>query len=127
MRYPDDVELHLYRIVQQACQNVLKHAQAESITIEGGLEEEMVHLIIRDDGVSFLIGKYQNLSWFLMNKHYGLAGMYERAALIGATLKIHSTPYPGTKVEVTWQRNQIATALTGAQNIVDEGSKFVKS
>lgn len=127
VRYPDDVELHLYRIVQQACQNVLKHAKAESITIEGSLEEEMVQLIIRDDGVGFLIGKYQDLSWFLINKHYGLAGMYERAALIGATLKIHSTPYPGTKVEVTWQRNQKATNLTGAQNIVDEGSKFVES
>ncbi len=127
VRYPDDVELHLYRIVQQACQNVLKHAKAESITIEGKLEEEMIHLIIRDDGVGFLIGKYQDLSWFLINKHYGLAGMYERAALIGATLKIHSTPYPGTKVEITWHRNQTATALTEAANIVDEGSKFVES
>jgi signal transduction histidine kinase len=127
VRYPDDVELHLYRIVQQACQNVLKHAQAESITIEGSLEEEMVHLIIRDDGVGFLIGKYQDLSWFLVNKHYGLAGMYERAALIGATLKIHSTPYPGTKVEVTWHRNQTSTALSGAAKSVDEARKIVES
>ena len=127
VRYPDDVELHLYRIVQQACQNALKHAQAESITIEGNLAEGMVHLIIRDDGVGFLIGKYQDLSWFLMNKHYGLAGMYERAALIGATLKIHSTPYPGTKVEVTWHHNQTATALSGEATSVDEASKIVES
>jgi signal transduction histidine kinase len=104
-RYPDDVELHLYRIVQQACQNALKHAQAESLTLVGHLDEESIHLIVRDDGVGFMLGRHLDLSWFLVNKHYGLAGMYERAALIGATLKIQSTPYPGTKVEINWQRN----------------------
>jgi signal transduction histidine kinase len=105
-RYPEDVELHFYRIVQQACQNVLKHAQAESITLAGSLDEDSIHLIVRDDGIGFTLGKHPDLSWFLVNKHYGLAGMYERAELIGATLKIQSTPYPGTKVEIFWQRNQ---------------------
>jgi signal transduction histidine kinase len=105
-RYPEDVELHFYRIVQQACQNALKHSQAESLTLVGSLGEDSIHLIIRDDGEGFMLGKHLDLSWFLVNKHYGLAGMYERAALIGATLKIQSTPYPGTKVEIYWQRNQ---------------------
>jgi signal transduction histidine kinase len=104
-RYPEDVELHFYRIVQQACQNVLKHAQAESITLVGSLDEDSIHLIVRDDGVGFRLGKHPDLSWFLVNQHYGLAGMYERAELIGATLKIQSTPYPGTKVEIYWQRD----------------------
>jgi signal transduction histidine kinase len=105
-RYPEDVELHFYRIVQQACQNALKHAQAESLTLVGSLEEDKIQLAVRDDGVGFILGKHLDLSWFLVNKHYGLAGMYERAALIGATLKIQSTPYPGTKIEISWQRNQ---------------------
>jgi signal transduction histidine kinase len=105
-RYPEDVELHFYRIVQQACQNALQHAQAESITLVGSLDEDSIHLVVRDDGVGFMLGKHLDLSWFLVNKHYGLAGMYERAELIGATLKIQSTPYPGTKVDIYWQRNQ---------------------
>ena len=105
-RYPEDVELHFYRIVQQSCQNVLKHAQAESITLAGSLDEDSIHLIVRDDGIGFMLGKHPDLSWFLVNKHYGLAGMYERAELIGATLKIQSTPYPGTKVEIFWQSDQ---------------------
>jgi signal transduction histidine kinase len=119
-RYPDDVELHIYRIVQQACQNALKHAQAASITIIGSLEEDVVHLIVRDDGVGFPLSKHLDLSWFLVNKHYGLAGMYERAALIGATLKIQSTPYPGTKVEIIWNRNQAVSPAPGiANNMAD--------
>lgn len=108
-RYPEDVELHVYRIVQQACQNAIKHAQAESITLTGSLNEDSIHLIVRDDGVGIMLGKHLDLSWFLAKKHYGLAGMYERAELIGATLKIQSTPYPGTKVEIYWQRNQAST------------------
>ncbi len=118
-RYPDDVELHIYRIVQQACQNVLKHAQAESITVVGELEEDSIHMIVRDDGVGFALGKHLDLSWFLMNKHYGLAGMYERAALIGATLKIQSTPYPGTKVEIFWHLDQAASAVPDSENSVE--------
>jgi signal transduction histidine kinase len=109
-RYPDEVELHIYRIVQQACQNALKHAQADSITVVGDLEEDSIHLIVRDDGMGFALGRHLDLAWFLMNKHYGLAGMYERAALIDATLKIQSTPYPGTKVEIIWHRNQSASS-----------------
>ena len=40
VRYPPEVELHLYRIVQQACQNAIKHAQAHHIWIRGQLERE---------------------------------------------------------------------------------------
>lgn len=127
VRYPDDVELHLYRIVQQACQNALKHAKAESISINGKLEDEHVQMVIRDDGMGFPLGEYQDLSWFLANKHYGLAGMYERAILIGATLKIHSTPYPGTKVEITWHRDQTNEAVSTNKQGIDEGSKFIES
>jgi two-component sensor histidine kinase len=127
VRYPDDVELHLYRIVQQACQNALKHAKAESITVNGKLEDDHVQLVIRDDGMGFPLGKYQNLSWFLANKHYGLAGMYERAILIGATLKIHSTPYPGTKVEITWHRDPTNEAISPGEQGINEGSRYIES
>jgi signal transduction histidine kinase len=123
IRYPDEVELHIYRIVQQACQNALKHAQPESITIVGELEEGSIHLTVRDDGVGFTLGKHPDLSWFLMNKHYGLAGMYERAALIDAMLKIQSTPYPGTKVEITWYRQQPAPPGPDENHRLDTNSK----
>jgi signal transduction histidine kinase len=126
-RYPDDVELHIYRIVQQACQNVLKHAQADSITVVGELEENSIHMIVRDDGVGFALGKHLDLSWFLVNKHYGLAGMYERAALIGATLKIQSTPYPGTKVEIFWHRDQFESTAPETENNVEAGTKVLEN
>jgi two-component sensor histidine kinase len=126
-RYPDDVELHIYRIVQQACQNALKHARADSITVVGDLEEDSIHIIVRDDGVGFALGKHLDLSWFLVNKHYGLAGMYERAALIGATLKIQSTPYPGTKVEIFWYGDQFASTTRETDNNLGAGTEVLEN
>jgi nitrate/nitrite-specific signal transduction histidine kinase len=43
-----------------------------------------------------------DLAVLLANKHFGLAGMYERAALIGAKMSIESTPGSGTRVHVLW-------------------------
>jgi signal transduction histidine kinase len=123
-RYPEEVELHIYRIVQQACQNALKHARAKSIIITGNLEEDSIHLLVRDDGVGFTLDKHPDLSWFLVNKHYGLAGMYERAATIGATLKIQSTPYPGTQVEIIWYRSWPDATVPDAGHSGDARSRF---
>jgi signal transduction histidine kinase len=102
LRYPPAVELHLYRIVQQACQNALKHAQASVISIAGCLDPEQVDLTVEDNGIGFVAGEHLDLVWLLANKHFGLAGMYERAALIGARLQIDSAPQRGTRVQVSW-------------------------
>ena len=102
-RYPPDVELHLFRIVQQACQNALKHSQAQCIYLRGELDHGLVELIVEDDGVGFMAGEHLDLARLLANKHFGLAGMHERAALIGAKMQIDSTPGKGTRVRVIWK------------------------
>ncbi len=102
-RYPPDVELHLFRIVQQACQNALKHSQAQCIYLRGELDHGRVELIVEDDGVGFMAGEHLDLARLLANKHFGLAGMHERAALIGAKMQIDSTPGKGTRVRVIWK------------------------
>lgn len=103
MRYPPQVELHLYRIVQQACQNALTHAQASVIRISGSLDPERVELIVNDGGIGVASGVPLDLVGLLVSRHFGLAGMYERAALIGAELQIESIPGHGTKVSVNWK------------------------
>jgi len=108
IRYPPDVELHLFRIVQQACKNALKHSQAQGIYIRGQLDPGRAELLVEDDGVGFVAGENLDLARLLANKHFGLAGMHERAALIGARMTIDSAPGEGTRVRVEWSTNSTA-------------------
>ncbi len=102
-RYDGAVEAHLYRIVQQACENALRHAQARTIRIHGECTPESVQLIVEDDGVGFPNPAQLDFNQLLANKHYGVAGMFERAELIGAKMNITSAPQQGTQVSVSWQ------------------------
>ncbi len=103
-RYPDDVELHLYRIVQQALKNAQNHARAGVITLEGCLQPDAVQLLVQDDGIGFPSNAGMEIVGLLARKHYGLAGMQERAAIIAASLQINSNPGLGTRVTIIWGR-----------------------
>ncbi|MFN8494529.1 MAG: ATP-binding protein [Caldilineaceae bacterium] len=102
IRYDIRVEQAIFRIVQQACENALRHAQAQSIRVHGKLEPEQIRLSVADNGVGFAIEQPIDFSTLLTNQHFGLVGMYERAALIGATLWIDSFPGHGTHVALRW-------------------------
>lgn len=104
-RYPVEVELHLYRIVQQACKNAIEHAQSTRIVISGKLEPGHVDLSVADDGTGFSSDTKIDLAELLIKKHFGLAGMYERAALIGAEVQIITSKGQGTTVRVVWREN----------------------
>ncbi len=102
VNYDRNVELHLYRIVQQACRNTLEHAQANSILILGKLEEDRIDLSVQDDGIGFPIEGMPKLSDMLANHHFGLANIFERAKIIGATVSFESKPNTGTKLHIVW-------------------------
>jgi signal transduction histidine kinase len=103
VRYSPKVEEHLFRIVQQACENALRHANARSIQVHGTLESRGLSLSVEDDGKGFQYVGALDLNDLLRQGHYGLVGMHERAALIDAALEIESTPGRGTRVRVTWE------------------------
>ncbi len=111
VRYPPAVELHLFRIIQQACQNALVHAQASDICIAGCLASDQATLTVEDNGIGFETGESLNLIGLLANRHFGLAGMYERASLISARLQIDSTPQHGTRLKVVWSQGENHTGL----------------
>lgn len=102
VRYPVKVEQHLFRIVQQATENALQHGAARTVRIYGTLEATEICLTVEDNGVGFQAGEKLDLAALLARKHFGLAGMFERAALIGAEIEINSTPEHGTQVNVRW-------------------------
>jgi len=101
-RYDAKVEAHLYRIVQQACENALRHAQASSIQVRGRCDPDGVHLNITDDGIGFSNPDQLDFNTLLSEKHFGLANMFERAVLIGAELRIESSTGRGTQISITW-------------------------
>jgi two-component system sensor histidine kinase DegS len=91
------LKIAIFRIVQEALNNITKHAQAKDVFIE--LKYQPGHLIVsvRDNGVGF------NLDTVRMSRarrpSLGLAGMQERAALVGGEVSIQSSPGQGTLVE----------------------------
>jgi signal transduction histidine kinase len=89
-RLPTEVETALYRIVQEALTNVVKHAQATAVSIVLAPKSGAVTALIEDDGRGFTPdGSGEGL---------GLLGMGERLALLGGRLKIESTPGAGTTI-----------------------------
>lgn len=92
---PAHLEMALYRITQEALQNVAKHAEATSVEITLRVSDDAVRLTISDDGVGF--DQDQPTS----RVSYGLSGIGERAALLGAHLDVDARTGLGTKIEVT--------------------------
>ncbi len=91
-----DTELILYRIVQESLTNISKHAQARHAWVS--LTKDPLSLIVgvRDDGNGFEVERPQGEEGGAVK--LGLFGMQERAALIGGTLRIRSTPGAGTEI-----------------------------
>jgi len=87
------VEDHLFRILQESVSNALRHAKAESVDILLVERDGFIILRIMDDGIGFDLDEKKSSS-------YGLANMEERAAEIGAKLRIVSVPKKGTRIEV---------------------------
>jgi PAS domain S-box-containing protein len=104
-RLPSHTETALYRIAQEALTNVAKHAGAANVEVMLERRGEHVLLIVEDDGVGFDSGAAEQTG-----RGFGLAGMKERAALIGATLEIESTAGSGTTVLVRIEAAIPATA-----------------
>ena len=103
IRYQPHAELHLFRIIQQACNNILQHAHAHRIKISGSMEPKKVDIYVQDDGVGFRMAKTLDLPELLYKRNYGIVGMYERASLIGAILDISSSPGKGTTIHISWK------------------------
>jgi len=90
-RLSPDVELGLFRIAQEALNNVSRHAAAERVTVRVRFLADEIRLAVTDDGAGFNPGQAAESS-------LGIAGMSERAALLGGTLEVASAPGRGATV-----------------------------
>jgi signal transduction histidine kinase len=89
-RLPSEVETALYRIVQESLTNIVKHAQAQRVSIALTKMEGSVKAVVEDDGRGFDPARTDG--------GFGLVGMGERLALLGGRLRIESSPGSGTTI-----------------------------
>lgn len=90
---PSRVEAGLYRVAQEALENIIQHSDARKAALHLSITPDQVLLEIKDDGKGFEPG-------FDSGKHFGLMGINERVHLLGGHLEIKSTPGAGTLVRV---------------------------
>jgi PAS domain S-box-containing protein len=99
------IETECFRIAQEALTNVVRHAQAKTVTVELRKEDGQLHLRVRDDGVGFATAPVREQA--VRGTSLGLLSMEERASLAGGGLEFKSVPGQGTEVHawfpLKWQ------------------------
>jgi len=98
MRLPTHLETMLFRILQEAVSNILRHANASQVSIDLRPEGDQIVLEVRDNGRGFDVEKARGEA--MTQKQLGLLGMQERVSLVNGTIKVDSTPGGGTTLRV---------------------------
>lgn len=93
---PYETKIAIFRIIQEALTNVIKHANAENAYIQLSCNDDVVHVMVKDDGAGFDPSKMFNPD----RPAWGLIGMKERSSLLDGSFNIISTPGSGTVVDV---------------------------
>jgi two-component system nitrate/nitrite sensor histidine kinase NarX len=93
---PAEVQVAIYRICQEALNNIVKHAGASTVEIVLKHDATAIELSMRDNGRGFVASE------LIPSGHYGLSMMRERAEAVGAHLSISSQPGHGTQLTLRW-------------------------
>ncbi|NUR06850.1 MAG: HAMP domain-containing sensor histidine kinase [Nocardioidaceae bacterium] len=94
---PEEHELVVFRVAQEALTNAARHSSAEHIALHVGAGSDGVRLVVRDDGLGLSAGRERE----------GLRGMRERARAVGATLTVRAAD-PGTEVTLSLPRRGLS-------------------
>lgn len=97
-RLPSVLEVTIYRLVQEAVNNVRKHARADTVTVTVRFQADRVEATVEDDGVGFDVEAVRRGG----GEHFGLAGMRERVDLMDGTIEISSPAGRGRGTRVSF-------------------------
>jgi signal transduction histidine kinase len=101
---PVPLQITLYRILQEATNNIVKHAGADRVRVRLDRVGEMLHLLIEDNGCGFDPDGIRCVDG--QGRGLGLLSMKERAMFSGGTYHLASAPGCGTRIEVSWPCGQ---------------------
>ena len=104
------LENALFRIIQEALTNVVKHAQATQVTVTVEADDETVRLVIADDGIGFEAAHSTQIG---ARQSWGLLTMTERAEAVGGRCWIESVPGGGARVIAKVPRGTVGAPSTG--------------
>ena len=93
---PDEVQLLLFRIAQEALNNIRRHARASEVIVKLEMDNSKIRMTISDNGRGIDLSTQPDD--YAKNGKLGIAGMYERARLLGGTLEMKSERGKGTQV-----------------------------
>lgn len=99
---PTDMEVAIYRILQEALNNVKKHAEANEINVLAQFTDREIFLTVQDNGRGFTMP--ESLADFASSGSFGMMGLQERAQLFGGHIVIEAQPYEGTTVRLVLPR-----------------------
>ena len=119
---PKHVEIAIFRIVQEALNNVVHHAKTDKVRVRMHYTAQALTVLIADDGVGFDMNRMpeekeepedaldMEAQRRKRGRHFGMIGMEERAKIIGAAIQILSEPGKGTKVHLRVQNRMMEGA-----------------
>jgi signal transduction histidine kinase len=105
-RLPNNVELTLFRVAQEALLNAIKHSGAKRIVVSLDTLPGSVRLAISDDGRGMALDKGNEEKQTLLRVTWGMLNMRERTEAVGGSLRVASTPGAGVRVLVDLPRKR---------------------
>jgi two-component system sensor histidine kinase DegS len=96
-RLPSEMEVAIFRLVQESLSNVMKHAQASFVAVEITYQRDKLKVVVHDNGVGFSVEKLE-AGMAQEQSHFGIIGMRERVELLEGRMDIESGKRTGTKI-----------------------------
>ena len=115
LRLPPHLETALFRVAQEAVNNILRHAGARKVSIRLSQDAGRILLELRDDGRGFDVQRTAGEA--VAHKHLGLLGIQERMFLVGGEVEIDSAPGEGTRVRVWVPVREDSPGLDGLESL----------
>lgn len=113
-RLSPEVETATFRVVQEALINIARHAHADSVLIQGTVQDGALEIDIEDDGVGF---DAETLAWTPETlRGAGLLGMRERIDILGGSIRVDSSPGHGTRIVFAIPLRSAAAVPTGVRS-----------
>jgi len=101
------VAIGVYRIVQEALTNIVKYAHAKSVSVDLGMADDLLTLLVEDDGVGIADGAQNNLL------SHGISGMRQRVRALHGEFSIGRRPDGGTIIELSIPLDRAPRAAAG--------------
>jgi len=99
-RVQEPLKILIYRILQEALNNVAKHSRADRVKVSLALVENRIELVVKDNGKGFDMAKEQTMDF--QKRGLGLENIKERTLIFGGSLDIQTVPGQGATIRVSW-------------------------